>query len=134
MAEKKTLGDYISSGKHEFVAFVRNMMSLNDGSRSNHGTYGNNLGQICFGVLVCDRKPKLVRDEDNNRAKFYHKEQPLYDGDSDITFGDFSYNAKVISEVPLSLEIYSFHSSHNLKKSSEEFKEAKKLLQKYGIY
>jgi len=134
MVKMKTLEDYISSGRHEFVAFVRNMMSLSYFSRFNHGTWGNDLGKIHFGVLVCDRKSESKRLEENDRVKFFYKKQPMYDKDSDITFGDFSYSAKVISEVPLSLEIHSFYSMYNLKKSSKEFREAKELLKKYGLF
>lgn len=127
MTEKtKTLGDYISLGKHEFVAFVKNR---NSPQSSNHKTIGNDLGKIYFGVLVCEKG----LSSDNDLIIFYHKQVPTYKDDSNIMFTDFGYQAKVITEVPLSLET-SFWSSNYLKKRSKEFKEAKKLLQNYGLY
>jgi len=125
----KTLGDYISHGHHEFVAFVRNMASLCDTNRDNYGTWGNDLGNIHMGILVCNRS------ESKQKAQFFHKEEPVYNGDSNIIFGNFDYSdAKVISEVPLSLELSSFWSGEHLKKGSKEFREAKALMKKYGIY
>ena len=134
MDKSKTLGDYISSGRHEFVAHVRNMMSLNNSSRSNHGTWGNDLGKIHLGVLVCDRKPESERDEKGDVARFFYKSSPRNEGDSDIMLRDLAYSAKVISEVPLGLEVHSFHSGWHLEMKSKEFKEARRLLQRYGLY
>jgi len=125
----KTLGDYITCGRHEFVAHIRNMASLCDGNRSNHHTIGNNLGEIYIGVLVCDMS------DSTGRAQFFHKEPPIYNGDSDIMFGDFDYSsAKVISEVPLGIELDGFWSGQQLEKRGKRFKEAKALMKKYGIY
>ena len=126
--KSKTLGDYIFFGKHEFVAFV------NDGvTRESRALSGNNLGIIHFGVLVCDIGDEFVRDKTDYKAKFFYKSPPRYKKDSDITFGDFEYSAKVIQEVPLTIST-SFWSSDTLKIDTKEFREAKKLLQKYGIY
>ena len=133
----KTLGDYITGGRHEFVAHVRDMMSLSDTSRSNYGTYGNDLGNIHLGVLVCDRKWPSEGDESSRRqerAVFYFKEKPVYGGDSDITRSSFSYSERVVSEVPLAIEIHSFYDGWNLKEDSEEFNEARKLLEQHGLY
>jgi|SRR3989338_2534588 len=125
--KNKTLGDYISCGRHEFVAFVKNR---NSPQSSNHGTIGNNLGRIVMGVLVCERQSP---NDNETKAKFFHKSQPVYDGDSNIFCGDFSYDAEIVSEVPLSL-LTSFYSGNWLKAFSREFHEAKQLLKKYGIY
>lgn len=116
----KTLGDYISSGRHEFVAFIRDMVS-------SRGTVGSKLGETHFGVIVCDR-------ENWSDAKFFHKSDPIYRGDSDISQGIFSYDAKVISELPLSLEIHSFYNEEQLKLRSNQYREAKKLLKKHGLF
>jgi len=129
----KTLGDYISGGEHEFLAFIKDSASLAFSNRSNYNTHGNDLGTTHFGVLVCNRELENKRSEENDRAKFFYKDKPIYNKDSDISFRDFSYNAKVISEVPLSLST-SFYSGRHLDKGSKEFRKAKELLQKYGIY
>jgi len=133
MKKKKTLGDYISSGEHEFLAFIKDNSSLHFSNRSNYHTHGNDLGTTHFGVLVCNRELENKRSEENDKAKFFYKDKPIYDKDSDISFRDFSYNAEVISEVPLSLST-SFHSGRHLDKGSKEFREARNLLKKYGIY
>ncbi len=127
MVKEKTLDDCIQFGRHEFIAFVRDKRSLSD-----YGIHGNNLGIILFGVLVCGKQ----KPEDKEpQVKFFHKSPGIYDGDSDICFGDFTYDAaNVVSEVPLSLELCSFYNHYHLKAESKEFDEAKRLLQKYGLY
>lgn len=127
----KNLGDYIPGGKHEFIAFVKNEGSPNS---SKYNTIGNKLGKIHFGVLVCERQLESKRDKENDKVKFFYKDNPVYDGDSNISYRDFSYDAKVISEVPLSLSTGFFYSGQHLKKKSKEFREAKKLLNSHGIY
>ena len=129
MKDKRTLGDYISSGKHEFFAFVKDSMSAQS---SNHGTIGNNLGKIVLGVLVCERGGR-GSEFDETHAKFFYKEKSIYKGDTDIVYGDFSYSAKVDSENPLAISVV-FYNNYHLKKESEKFKEAKKLLSKHGLY
>ncbi len=122
--KNKTLGDYISCGRHEFVAFVKNR---NSPQSSNHGTIGNELGDIMMGVLVCDRQSP------DTKAKFFYKPKRIFNGYSDILCGELDYDAEVVSEVPLSL-LTSFYSDNWLKAFSREFREAKQLLKKYGIY
>ena len=126
----KTLGDYITSGRHEFVAFVKDEASLFDGGRSNHGTHGNNLGKIYFGVLVCGKRSE--KDEEYT-VRFFCKDSPIYKDDSDISFRDFGYNASVDNENPLAIST-TFTRGWHLKTKSKEFDEAKELLQKYGLY
>lgn len=84
--------------------------------------------------MVCERELESERSEGDDRAKFFYKEPPRFDGDSDIVSVDFEYSTKVISEVPLALEIEGVYSGWHLKKGSKEFREAKKLLQRYCIY
>ncbi len=131
MSSKKTLADFISCGRHEFVAFARDRMSLSDTARSNCDTIGNDLGNIFFGILVCD---KSGFKNDNFDAKLFYKSEKRYDGDSDIHVSTLKYHdAEVISEVPLSLDV-SFWSGNTLKARTNEFREARSLLRKYGIY
>ena len=134
MAKKtKTLGDYISFGIHEFVAFVKDEGSLWDGSRSNCGTHGNNLGKRYLGVLVCERKIESERDEKGNEVKFFYKDNPIYEQDSNISYRTFSYDSKIDSENPLAIST-SFSSGNHLNSESKGFEEAKELLEKYGLY
>jgi hypothetical protein len=133
MAKPKTLADYITSGRHEFVAFIRDEMSLHDGSSSRRG---NNLGRILFGVLVCDKTdPTAKNDRGEPFARIVYKSPPIYAQDSDIMFEDFTYDsAKVVSEVPLALSVSSFFQGMHFDSGSKEFQEARELLKKYGIY
>ena len=91
------------------------------------------MGKIYFGVLVCERED--IQDDDQ-WAKFFYKSKPIYKSDSDIVFGDFSYDsAEVINEIPLGIKIQSFFNRFHLeKKGSQQYKEAKKLLEDYGLY
>ena len=131
MAKNKTLADYITSGKHEFVAFVRSNQSLMPGNRGNYGTIGNELGLTSLGVLVCERQSE---NDETSRARFFYKSKHIYGGDSDIAFRDFYYkNAEVISELPLSISATTLN-GNPLEKFSKEYREAKKLLKKYGLY
>jgi len=135
MVENKTLADYITSGKHEFVAFVRDMMSLDTCSRSNCGTWGNDIGVVLFGILLCDKNSDKSESPNKERARIVYKSPGEYEGDSDIMFHDFRYeDAKVVSLVPVALEVSSFHSGYHLKKESGEFCEAREILKKYGMY
>jgi len=120
MEGKKTLGDYISAGNHESIAFVKNSESYD---------VGNKLGNLFFGVLVCDRG----NSKGNDRAKLFHKTTPLIIRDSDIAFMDFSYGAEVFSEIPLGISATIFQ-EWILQKHTEEFQKARELLKKYGIY
>jgi hypothetical protein len=130
----KTLADYIKSGRHEFVASVRNVGSLSDSSRSNWGTWGNDLGVILFGVLVCDKTEAGPKIEREPLARIIYKEPPIYKGDSDIMFHDMHYSAKVISEVPLGIEVCHFCQGSHFKAASKEFEIARKLLRRHGLY
>lgn len=124
MGKEKTLADYITTGRHEFVAFVHDVHSRDS---SNHNTLGNLLGKIHLGVLVCDAE----RDCDV-RATFFYKSPPKYK-ESDIVCGTFGFKARVVSEVPLSLSTMFFGNQH-LESRSEEFHKAKKLMERYGLY
>jgi hypothetical protein len=128
----KNLRDYISFGNHEFIAFVKNKSSLVN--KEGHNTLGNDLGKTYLGILVCNKDSRNELFQQGNKVDFFYKEKSVYDGDSDIVFGDFDFkDAEIVNEVPLGIFTY-FYNRYHLKKRTKEFYEAKKLLTKYGIY
>ena len=122
MASNKTLGDYISAGRHELVAFIRDSFSA-DALR------GNTLGKTVLGVLICEREGP----DDESKVRAIYKYPPRFKEDSDIMWGDFDYSAQVDSENPLAITT-SFNSRDHLKAESEEYEEAKKILRGHGVY
>ena len=122
MASNKTLGDYISAGRHELVAFIKDSFSADP-------LKGNTLGKIVLGVLICERSGP----DDERKVIALYKSPPRYKGDSDIMWGDFGYSAQVDSENPLAITT-SFNSCYHLKARSKAFREAKKVLEGHGVY
>jgi len=125
MKGRNTLEHYISHGIHEFVTFVR--IDQNSESLDNKIS-GNKLGKNAFGIMVCKGEDELG----NTTANFYHRNTAIYEGDSDIMFGDFGYAALVDSENPLAITVR-FRNHYHLKKGSEEVKEAEKILSRHGL-
>ena len=147
MEKEKTLADYLKWGKHELVAFV-------NGNKLNTKDEGNLLGESNLGVLVFEKR--FTDDEFDQRedgVSFVYKKKSIYSQDTDIMVAKFcSSKAKVVSEVPLGIvtryftdisipkgnrtfkHSRTFFKEHNLPSSNLIYKEAKKLLQKYGLY
>lgn len=127
--QNKTLVDYVFWGKHESIAFLRELAPEE---------YGNKLGTLLMGVLVYERNPDIVKEQGiEPRAKFFYKDPRPYEykDNSDIMYVEFDPTASnVISEVPLAIEVYSVDTGFWLKANSEEFPKARDLLKKYGIY
>ena len=128
MTKGKTLADYIEFGTHELVAFV-------NGNKVNTASEGNLLGESNLGVLYIEKKftdDEFYKKEDG--VKFLYKKKSNYKPDSDIMIADFSLiRARVISEVPLGIST-TYYNNFHLKKNSMEFREARKLLKKHGLY
>jgi hypothetical protein len=125
---KKTLGDYLEWGEHELVAFVNGNQSYTKGE-------GNNLGESNLGVLIFN---KQYGDKEFHKKKdgirFIYKKPSIYKQDSDIMIADFSLErAEVKSEIPLGI-FTNYYNNCPLRKGSKSFREARKTLQKYGLY
>ena len=125
--KRKNLGDYLLHKDigFEFLAFIRQSLSKNS---SNFHTTGNMLGRTDLGILV--------RNYGEEKITFYHKKKSIYGGDSDIARSQSSELSSfvVVNEIPLSLETWGFDSGWHLKKNTPEFKKARELLKRYGIY
>ena len=118
----KTLGDYVTSGTHEMLAFVHE-------SVSHRNTIGNDLGRTYFGVIVCSRQS----DSNELETEFFYKNPSgKYKGDSDICHATFGEDPKVLTEIPLSISTHFFDNNH-LKNRNVNLREARQLLARHGL-
>ena len=125
----ETLGDYIKSGRHELVAFVNSLGSIN-----NQENTGNLLGKTYLGILVCDRKYSEEGSSPHlEKVEFIYPCGGRWPSNSNIARANFYYNAEIVNRVPLSLTV-SFSTQNWINRDDHErLKEATGLLSRYGI-
>ncbi len=126
--KSKTLGSYISEGRHEFPAFVgvRDPDPTDDDSKSR----GSRLVNSYFGVLVCDRRPS----NKGEFADFFYKEKSEGE-DSDVAHMNIPYNDTiVVSELPLTLSCGSFRVGFHFRKGTGKDEEGRRVLIEHGLF